>query len=101
MDANGDELLENINCDDENLNYCEKMLNNSLHIKNPTQEDLGKESCLKKIGLVCAIYILGVKVRNMKMDFNTGVTWCRFGQQTLMMKMYDFFYSAKLISCLV
>ena len=23
---------------------------------------------------------LGVKVRNMKMDFNTGGTWCRVGQ---------------------
>lgn len=49
MDANGDELLENINCDDdENLNYCEKMLNNSLHIKNPTQEDLGLYECQVK-----------------------------------------------------
>ena len=26
------------------------------------------------------LYILGVKVRNMKMDFNTGGTWRRFGQ---------------------
>ena len=34
---------------------------------------------------------LGVKVRNMKMDFNTGGTWRRVGQYTLMMKIYDFF----------
>ena len=26
------------------------------------------------------IYILGAKVRNMKMDFNTGGTWCWVGQ---------------------
>ena len=37
------------------------------------------------------MYILGVKVRNMKMDFNTGGTWRRVGQWTLMMKIYDFF----------
>ena len=36
-------------------------------------------------------YILGDKVRNMKMDFNTGGTWRRVGQWTLMMKIYDFF----------
>ena len=35
-------------------------------------------------------YVLGVKVRNMKMDFNTGGTWRRVGQWTLMMKIYDF-----------
>ena len=34
---------------------------------------------------------LGVKVRNMKMDFNTGGTWHRVGQWTLMIKFYDFF----------
>ena len=38
---------------------------------------------------------VGVKVRNMKMDFNTGGTRRRVGQWTLMMKIYDFFYSAK------
>ena len=49
MDASGNELVENINCDNENLeNHCEKMLNNSLHIKNPTQGDLGKEHAFKK-----------------------------------------------------
>ena len=52
MDASGNELKENINCDSVNLdnceycvdeisNHCEKMLNNSLHIINPTQGDLG------------------------------------------------------------
>ena len=43
---------------------------------------------------------LGVKVQNMKMDFNTGGTWCRVGQCILIMKIYDFFYSAQLFSCL-
>ena len=37
------------------------------------------------------MYNLGVQVRNMKMDFKTGGTWCRVGQETLMMKIYDFF----------
>ena len=41
---------------------------------------------------------LGVKVQNMKMDFNTEGTWRRVGQWTLMMKFYDFFYSAKSLS---
>ena len=36
-------------------------------------------------------YKLGVKVWNMKMDFNTEGTWRRVGQWTLMMKIYDFF----------
>ena len=37
------------------------------------------------------VHIIGVKVRNMKMDFNTGGTWRRVGQWTLIMKIYDFF----------
>ena len=45
------------------------------------------------------LWSLGVKVRNMKMDFNNGGTWRRVGQWTLMMKIYDFFYSAKSFSC--
>ena len=39
-----------------------------------------------------ATLVLGVKVRNMKMDFNTGGTWRRVGQWTLIMKTYDFFF---------
>ena len=35
--------------------------------------------------------LLVVKVRNMNMDFNTGGTWHRVRQWTLMMKIYDFF----------
>ena len=35
--------------------------------------------------------IVGVKVRNMKMDFNAGGTWHRIWQWTLMMKINDFF----------
>ena len=41
---------------------------------------------------------LGVKVRNMKMDFNIGGTLRRVGQWALMMKINDFFYSAKSLS---
>ena len=37
------------------------------------------------------ICFIGVKVRNMKKDFNTGGTWRRVGQRTLMIKIYDFF----------
>lgn len=59
MDASGNELKENINCDSVNLdnceycvdeisNHCEKMLNNSLHIINPTQGDLGMYECQVK-----------------------------------------------------
>ena len=43
-------------------------------------------------------YRVGVKLRNMKMDFNTGGTWRRVGQWTLMMKIYDLLYSSKLLS---
>ena len=32
------------------------------------------------------VCMLGVKVQNMKMDINTGGTWSRFEQRTLMMK---------------
>ena len=65
------------------------------------------EKCSKsKIVLVCMfhalknkniIYILGVKVQNMKMDFNIYGTWRRVGQWTLMMKN-GVFYSAKSFS---
>ena len=46
------------------------------------------------------ICTLGVTVRKKKMDFNTGAggTWQQVGQWTLMMKIYDFFYSAKSLS---
>ena len=37
---------------------------------------------------------LGVKVRNMKMDFNTGGIWRWVRQCTLMMKIYDYFFLA-------
>ena len=43
-------------------------------------------------------YRVGVKVRNMKMYFNTGGTWLWVGQSTLMMKIYDIFYSAESLS---
>ena len=41
---------------------------------------------------------VGVKVRNMKMDFTTGGTWHQVGQWKLMMKIYDFCYLGKLFS---
>ena len=41
---------------------------------------------------------LGVKVRNMKMDFNIYGTWRQVTFEKLMMKIYDFFYSAKSFS---
>ena len=37
--------------------------------------------------------LLGVKVRNLKVEFKTGGTWRLVGQQTLIMKIYDYFYS--------
>ena len=37
------------------------------------------------------LYIIGVKVRNMKMDFDIYGTWRWVGQWILMMKIYDFF----------
>ena len=41
---------------------------------------------------------LGVKVRNTKMDLNIHGTWRRVTFEKLMMKIYDFFYSAKSFS---
>ena len=35
---------------------------------------------LKKPLQLLSYCLIGVKVRNMKMDFNTGSTWRRFGQ---------------------
>ena len=46
---------------------------------------------IKNLFPVAIYWTLGVKVRNMKMDFNIGVTWRRVGQWTLMMKIYEFF----------
>ena len=40
---------------------------------------------------IILVHRLGVKVRNMKMDFNTEGTWRQVGQWTLMMTIYDFF----------
>ena len=41
--------------------------------------------CLKKIGLVHElkkqpVCTVGVKIRNLKVDFNTGGAWCQVGQ---------------------
>ena len=41
---------------------------------------------------------LGVNIRNMKIDFNIYGTWRLVMFEKLMMKIYDFFYSAKSFS---
>ena len=43
-------------------------------------------------------YNLGIQIRNMKMVFNFYCTWRWVMFEKLMMKIYDFFYSAKLFS---
>ena len=50
-----------------------------------------KPSTEKYIGYMYST--LGVKIRNLKVDFKTGGTWRRVGQYTLIMNIYDFFYS--------
>ena len=58
-------------------------------------------SCLKIESLNCGefeAYSLGVKVRNTKMDSNIYGTWRWVTFEKLMMKIYDFFYSAKSFS---
>ena len=47
------------------------------------------------------MFRLGVRVRNMKMDFGIYGTWRWVGQWILMMKIYDIFFRAKFFSCLV
>ena len=42
---------------------------------------------------------LGVKIQNLQVDFKTGGTWRRVGQLTLIMNIYDFFYSTYSFSC--
>ena len=41
---------------------------------------------------------LGVKIRNLKVDFKAGCTWHWVGQKTLIMNIYDFFYSTNSFS---
>ena len=41
---------------------------------------------------------LGIQIRYMKMAFNFYGTWRRVMFEKLMMKIYDFFYSAKSFS---
>ena len=45
--------------------------------------------------------LLGIQIRNMKMVFNIYGTWRQVTFEKLMMKIYDFFYSAKSFSHLV
>ena len=42
-----------------------------------------------------AMYTLGIQIRNMKMVFNIYGTWRWVAFEKLMMKIHDFFYSAK------
>ena len=42
---------------------------------------------------------LGIQIRNMKMYLNIYGTWRRVTFEKLMMKIYDFFYSAKSFNC--
>ena len=37
------------------------------------------------------LYLLGIKIRNLKVDFKTGGTWHWVGKWTLIMNIYDFF----------
>ena len=37
------------------------------------------------------VLFIGVKIRNLKVDFKTGGTWRRVGQGILIMHIYDFF----------
>ena len=48
--------------------------------------------------LFSTMYILGIQIRNMKMVFNSYCTWRWVTFEKLMMKIYDFFYSAKSFS---
>ena len=48
--------------------------------------------------LHCILYLVGVKVQNMKMDVNIYGTWHLVGQWTLMMNFFYFFIQ---LSCLV
>ena len=43
-------------------------------------------------------YNLGIQIRKMKIVFNSYCTWCWVTFEKLMMKIYDFFYSAKSLS---
>ena len=52
--------------------------------------NLGK---MKKNLHFLLVYILGVKVRNIKMNFNTGGTWRWVKQLTLIMFIYDYMIS--------
>ena len=47
------------------------------------------------------IFRLGIQIRNMKMVFNIYGTWRRVTFEKLMMKMYDFSYSAKSFSLII
>ena len=46
----------------------------------------------------CQVYLIGVQIRNMKMVFNIYGTWHWVTFEKLMMKIHDFFYSAKSFS---
>ena len=64
------------------------------HVQNSIDEWI---SCLLLM-VWLILWRFGVKVRNSKMDFNIYDTWRWVTFENLMMKIYDFFYSAKSFS---
>ena len=59
-------------------------------------DDFEEKLCAPKIENT--MYRLGIQIRNMKMVFNIYGTWRWVMFVKLMMKIYDFFYSAKSFS---
>ena len=61
--------------------------------------DIFRFSLLEKMSII--LYegpILGVKIRNLKVNSKTGGTWRQVRQWTMIMNIYDFFYSTYLLS---
>ena len=55
------------------------------------------KNCSQQLFLKVDTLQLGVKILNLKMDFNIYGTWRRVGQWALMMKIYDFFLFGKVV----
>ena len=56
-------------------------------------QPIWRKVSLKFSLMISVMCLLGVKVRNMKMDFNTRGTWRRVRHWKLMMKTYDIFFN--------
>ena len=61
-----------------------------------TYDSHGKDHLL--LDTTYLVPTLGIQIRNMKMVFNINGTWHRVTFEKLMMKIDDFFYSAKSFS---